>query len=304
MKNKVGFIGLGQMGKRMAVNIQKKGFPLWVYDLRQAAVDELGKHGANAVQSLSELGKRCNRIIFSLPDASVVEHVLFGDKGLKNCLEQGDIIIDCGTTHPLFTEKTSAILKEKGIDFIDAPVSGTDSRAQEGTLTIMVGGNEHAYQTIYPLLEAMGRTIVYLGSSGKGQLAKTINNVLYNISCAAMAEILPMAVKLGLDSEKICSVVRTGTGQSYGFDAFSALVLEGNFKPGYPMRSAYKDMATIMELSNKNRIPLPVTTATMQTYQMALAQGLGSENKGAMIKVWEKIFGVEARKTNQEGESE
>ena len=296
MKREVGFIGLGQMGKLMAVNIMKKGFPLWVYDIRKEAVCELAKHGANMADDLSHLGRRCNRIILSLPDASIVESVLFGDDGLKNGLQEGDIIVDCGTTHPAFTEKTAAKLKESGIDFVDAPVSGTESRAKEGTLTIMVGGNEDACRKVYPLMETMGRTIVYLGDSGKGQLAKMVNNVLYNISCAAMAEVLPMALKLGLDPEKICSVVRTGTGQSYGFDAFSALVLEGKFEPGYPMQSAYKDMAAVMELSNEHRMPLPVTTATMQTYQMALAQGLGNENKGAMIKVWERLLGVQFRK--------
>ena len=299
MKKDVGFIGLGQMGKKMAINLSKKGYPLWVYDLSKEAMDELVKHGANAADNLSQLGRHCNRMILSLPDPSVVEPVIFGEQGLKASLEAGDIIIDCGTTHPVFTEKTAAVLKEKGIVFLDAPVSGTESRAEEGTLTIMVGGHEPAYQTICPLLEAMGRTIVYVGNSGQGQLAKMINNVLYNISCAAMAEILPMAAKLGLDPEKICSIVRTGTGQSYGFDSFSTLALEGNFESGYPMISAYKDMATIMELSNQHRLPLPVTSGTMQTYQMALAQGLGSESKGAMIKVWERVFGVKVRKRSQ-----
>jgi len=299
MKKGVGFIGLGQMGKRMAINILRKGFSLWVNDIRQEAMDEVIMYGAKASQDLFELGKRCSRIIFSLPDAFVVESVLFGAEGLKSSLEVGDIIIDCSTTSPIFTERTSAILKEKGVDFIDAPVSGAESRAKEGTLTFMVGGDEDAYRTIYPFLEAMGKTIVYMGNSGKGQLGKMTNNVLYNISCAAMAEILPMAAKLGLDPEKVCSVVRTGTGQSYGFDSFSTLVLDGNFKPGYPMQNAYKDMAHVMELADKYQIPLPVTSATMQTYKMALAQGLGGENKGAMIKVWEETFGVTVRRKSK-----
>jgi len=296
MKKGVGFIGLGQMGKRMAINVLKKGFSLRVYDLRQDAMDEVVNHGAKASQDLSELGKRCNRIIFSLPDASVVESVLFGAGDLNDTLSAGDIIIDCGTTSPLFTERTAAVLKEKCIDLIDAPVSGGESRAEKGTLTIMVGGDEDAYRTIYPLLEAMGETIVFLGGSGTGQLGKMTNNVLFNISCAAMAEMLPMATKLGLDPEKMCFVVRTGSGQSYGFDVFSDLVLDGNFKPGYPMQNAYKDMAHVMELADKYRLPLPVASAAMQTYKMALGKDLGGENKGAMIKVWEEVFGVSARR--------
>ena len=292
MKEEVGFIGLGEMGKWMALNILKNGFMLWAYDLRKEAVEEVANHGAKRPRDLTEIGHRCNRIVFSLPDSAVVESVLFGPDGLRDCLEPGDIIIDCSTTSPLFAKRASAILSEQDIYFMDAPVSGMEKGAMEGTLTIMAGGDEDTYRTIYPLLEAMGKTIVYLGASGNGQLAKMTNNVLYDISCAAMAEILPMATKMGLDPEKICSVVRTGTGQSYGFDVFSPLVVDRNFKPGYPMKSAYKDMANAIELANKHQIPLPVTSAAMNTYQMALCQGLGGENKGAMVKVWETALGV------------
>ena len=292
MKKEVGFIGLGEMGKWMALNILKNGFTLWAYDLRREAVEEVAKRGAKRPHDLTEIGHRCNRIVFSLPDAAVVESVLFGLDGLRNCLEPGDIIIDCSTTSPLFARRASAILSEQDVYFMDAPVSGMEKGAKEGTLTIMAGGDEDTYRTIYPLLETMGKAIVYLGASGNGQLAKMTNNVLYDISCAAMAEILPMAAKMGLDPEKICSVVRTGTGQSYGFDVFSPLVLDRNFKPGYPMKTAYKDMANAIELASKYQIPLPVTSAAMNTYQMALCQGLGGENKGAMVKVWEKALGV------------
>ena len=140
---------------------------------------------------------------------------------------------------------------------------------------------------------------MYLGASGNGQLAKMTNNVLYDISCAAMAEILPMATKMGLDPEKICSVVRAGTGQSYGFDVFSCLVLDRNFKLGYPMKSAYKDMVNAIELASKHKIPLPMTSAAMNTYQMALCQGLGEENKGAMVKVWEKALKVKVTRKHK-----
>lgn len=299
MKTEIGIIGLGAMGKGMALNILKKGFPLWVYDLRKKPVEELVSRGAKAPKDLRELGNRCPWILLSLPDGRVVESVLFGEGGLKLGLKDGHIIIDCGTTHPLLTRHAAATLKEEGIVFIDAPVSGTEIRAKQGTLTIMVGGEQEVFHTIYPLLESVGETIVYMGGSGSGQLAKVTNNVLYNISCAAMAEILPMAVKMGLDPESICSVVSTGTGQSFAFDYFSPFVLDGKFAHGYPMKNAYKDMATVMELANTYQIPLPVTAATMHTYQMALAQGLGGEGKGAMIKVWEKILGIQVRRRRE-----
>jgi 3-hydroxyisobutyrate dehydrogenase-like beta-hydroxyacid dehydrogenase len=301
MKKDIGFIGIGRMGSRMAANILKNRFPLWVYDVDRTATARLENSGANVAPSPADLGGHCNRIIFSLPDELIVDSVLFGDQGLKRSLEPGDILIDCGTSHPAYTRKTAAALKKEGIEFIDAPVSGTESRAEKGTLTIMVGGKADACAAVQPLLEALGTVIVFLGSAGQGQLSKMLNNVLYNISCAAMAEILPLAAKLGLDAEKICEVIRTGTGQSYGFDAFSGLVLDGIFDRGYAMNNAYKDMAAILELSTADRVPLPVTSAAMQTYQMALARGLGNENKGAMIKVWETMLGLKVRRPKNKG---
>ena len=300
MKAKVGFVGLGQMGKWMALNVLKKGFPLCVYDLNKKAVDELVEHGAKAPSELSDIGKQCDWIVFSLPGASVVESVIFGKDGLNPTLRAGQIIIDCSTTHPLSAQQFTARLKADGIVFLDAPVSGMASKVREGKLTIMVGGEKQAYLTIRPLLEAMGKTIVYMGGPGTGQLAKMTNNVLFNISCAAMAEMLPTVAKIGLDPEKFCSIVRKSSGQSYGFDFFSSFVLDGNFKPGYAMKKAYKDMAVMMELSSKYQIPLPVASAAMHTYQMALSQGLGEENKGAMVKVWEKILGITVRKKNKD----
>ncbi len=295
MKETVGFIGLGAMGKGMAHNALEGDYPLQVYDIRQQPVDELVANGAQAARNIRDLGGRCNCIVLVLPDTSVVKSVLFGPGGLKPALGPGHILIDCGTTHPVFTQQTAAALREEEINFLDAPVSGMPLRAETGTLTMMVGGEEDVYKKIRPLLKTMGERIVYMGQSGNGQLAKITNNVLYNISCAAMAEILPTAVKMGLDPEKICSVISTGTGQSYGFDFFSRLVLQRTFEPGYPMQKAYKDMEAIAEIAAQLQIPLPVTSAALQTYRLALDQGLGNENKGAMIKVWETAMGVEVR---------
>lgn len=292
MTKNVGFVGLGQMGKWMALNILKKGHSLWVYDIRPEVVSELAEQGAQPARDLTDLGAKCERIILSLPDSGVVERALFGKKGLASVFRSGMIIIDCSTTDTLFARNIEEKLKRQGIVFLDAPVSGMADKVQEGRLTIMVGGQEAAFKTVQPLLEAMGNNIVYLGGSGNGQLAKTLNNVLFNISCAAMAEILPMAAKMGIAPEALCSIVMKSSGQSYGFDFFAPLILKRNFEPGYPLTSAYKDMANLMKMSTQYQIPLPVTSATMQTYQMALALGHGEDNKGAMIKVWEKMLGV------------
>jgi 3-hydroxyisobutyrate dehydrogenase-like beta-hydroxyacid dehydrogenase len=224
-----------------------------------------------------------------------VEDVLFGQSGMAAVLNPGQMVIDCGTIHPLKTREFAKALKEKGIIFLDAPVSGMEARAKAGTLTIMVGGEQSAFQKVKPVLEAMGNIIIYAGPSGNGQMMKLINQIMFNIHCAAIAELLPLAVKMGLDPEQTVTVARTGTGQCFALENFAPLILKRDFGPGYPLADAYKDMVHIAEISSHNRIPLPVTAAATMTYQMALDQGLGRENKGAMIKVWEKLLGVEVK---------
>ncbi len=296
MKTKIGFVGLGTMGKWMAFNLMKAGFPLKFFARRKEVVEQMTSQGGKALPSLKELAQESTWVIFCLPDTEAVEAVLFGKDGIVDVLKPGQVVIDCGTIHPLTTRKIADSLKSKGIPFLDAPISGMEARAKAGTLTIMVGGEEAVFQQVRPALEAMGNTIIYAGASGNGQMMKLINQVMFDIHCAAIAELLPMAVKMGLDPEQTCTVARTGTGQCFALDNFAPLILEGNFGPGYPLADAYKDMVHVVEISSAHRIPLPITAAAMVTYQMALDQGLGKENKGAMIKVWEGVLGVQVRK--------
>ncbi len=300
MAEQVGFVGLGKMGRGIALNLLRRGFSLTVHDNRREAVDDLASHGAQPAENIAALAGSCNRIVLVLPDTSVVQSVLFGEEGLLAALRPGQVLIDCGTTHPTFTKETAVRLAWDGIVFLDAPVSGMRARAEAGTLTIMVGGEENAYRDVLPLLEAMGETIVYTGPSGSGQLAKTINNVLFNISCAAMAEMITTAAVLGLDPERMCQVVSASTGQSFGFDHFSRLALQRDFIPGYPMEHAHKDMLVMEEIAGSHHIPLPVASGAMRTYRMALERGLGGENKAAMVKVWESILGVEVRRPDED----
>ena len=296
METKIGFVGLGTMGRWMALNLMRAGFPLNFFARRKEIVEEMVSQGGKAFPTLPELARGSTWIIFCLPDTKTVEEVLYGKDGIADVLRPGQIVIDCGTIHPLTTRKIADSLKSKGIPFLDAPISGMEARAKAGTLTIMVGGEEAVFQQVRPALEAMGNKIIYAGISGNGQMMKLINQVMFDIHCAAIAELLPMAVKMGLDPEQTCTVARTGTGQCFALDNFAPLILEGNFGPGYPLADAYKDMVHVVEISSAHRIPLPITAAAMVTYQMALDQGLGKENKGAMIKVWEGVLGVQVRK--------
>ena len=301
MKEKIGFVGLGTMGKWMALNLIRAGFPLKFFARRKEVIDWMTREGGEAMPNLRDLARESDWIVFCLPGTETVEAVLFGREGMADGLRAGQVVVDCGTIHPLSTRNFAARVKEKGVVFLDAPVSGMEARAKSGTLTIMVGGEEGTFQKVRPALAAMGNQIFYVGPSGNGQLMKLINQVMFDIHCATLAELLPMAVKMGLDGEQTFEVLRTGTGRCFAVENFASLILDGNFGPGYPLEDAYKDMVHAYEISSIHRIPLPVTAATMGTYQMALNEGLGKENKGAMIKVWENALGVEVRRKKGHG---
>ena len=293
---KVGFIGLGSMGRRMAANLARAGEELLVFDIDAAAREAAAAPGVAPAENVACVGRGCNRVLLSLPDGAAVEEVLFGAGGLASALAPGAVVVDCSTCHPDHARALEARLRERGMRLLDAPVTGLEDRAAAGTLTVMVGGDEAAFEEVRPLLERIGSLVVHMGAPGQGQLTKMANNVLYNISVAAMAEMLPLAARLGLDPDKLRRVVATGSGQSFGFDYFAERVLEGRFDEGYPMGAAFKDMVTLMERANEQRAPMPVASAAMQTYRQALAEGRGDEAKGAMIKVWERVMGVRVRR--------
>jgi 3-hydroxyisobutyrate dehydrogenase-like beta-hydroxyacid dehydrogenase len=299
MDKKVGFIGLGQMGKWMALNVMKAGFDLTVFDVNPSAVQFLATEGAKSAGSPSQLGAQTNTVLLSLPNTDIVEQVIFGEDGLVQGAKPGLIIIDCGTTNYLPTLEFEGRLGERNVSFADAPVSGMEARAREGTLTIMFGGDKEVLEEVRPLLDVIGNKLLHMGGVGSGQLTKLINQLLFNISCAAIAEVLPMAVKLGLDPEKVTGVVTTGTGRSFAAEFFAPLILDNRFDQGYPLEAAYKDMLSVAEISAQKKIPLPLVHAATTTYQMALAQGLGGQDKGAMIKVFERILGIEFRKRKE-----
>jgi 3-hydroxyisobutyrate dehydrogenase-like beta-hydroxyacid dehydrogenase len=259
-------------------------------------IEEATRQGGQFVSSSRELAPQAAWLFLCLPETETVEEILFGSGGVAEAMKPGQVLVDCSTIHPMAARRIHQTLKDRGIIFLDAPISGMEARAKAGNLTIMAGGEEAAFQRVRPALEAMGNKIIYVGPSGNGQLMKLTNQLLFDIHCAALAEVLPMAVKMGLDPEQVIAVTRSGTGQCFALDNFGPLILEGNFGPGYPLEDAYKDMVHAVEISSAHRIPLPVTAATMATYQMALDQGLGRENKGAMIKVWEKVLAVQVRK--------
>ena len=298
MAVKVGFIGLGQMGKWMASNLLRQQFDLTVFDIDKKAMELLLGQGAQPADNPSELAKFADLIILSLPNDEVNEAVVFGENGIVKAATPGKIMVDCGTSGYLWTREFAQKMQKMGIRFADAPVTGMEKRAKEATLTIMFGGAEDLLEEIRPVLEAMGKNIIHMGEVGNGQLTKMLNNILYNSNIAALAEVLPMSVKLGLDPEKIASVINNGSGCSFASEAFIPNILEGRFDKSYPLEHAYKDMKHALEISARKKIPLPMVHTAATTYQMALSSGYGHEDKGAMIKVFENALGVKFRKKN------
>lgn len=291
---KIGFIGLGKMGKHMALNMLKSGAEIIVNDVRTDYFEEFISKGAKATTDLSEAAQT-DIIFLSLPDTKIVKGVLLGEKGLINHLHKGQIVVDLSTITYTGTLEIAKHLEEKNIAFVDAPVSGMEARAVDGTLTVMCGGEKKNFEKVKPFLECIGNKILYMGDIGKGQLTKLINQLLFDINVAAIAEILPMAKKLGLDPVKVADVVNSGTGRSYASEFFIPNILKEKFNEGYSMDNAYKDLISAAGISADLCVPLPVLHAATTTYQMALLKGYGDCGKGAMIQVFEELLGVEYR---------
>ena len=296
MVNRIGFIGLGQMGKWMALNFLKADCQTSVYDIDPQAVDFLVKNGADAGRTPADIAAQTEVVFLSLPSTDIVEQVIFSDTGLIQAVGKELLIVDLSTISYLRSVDMARKLSDMNIFFCDAPVSGMEARAKEASLTVMVGATQEIFDRIRPLLEIIGNTILHMGPVGSGQLTKLVNQLLFDINAAGLAEVLPMAARLGLNPAKVCQVITTGTGRSFAAEFFTPLTLENRFDEGYPLKSAYKDMVSAAEIGARHKIPLPLTQATATVFQMALAQGLGAESKGALIKVFEKILEVEFRR--------
>ena len=291
---RITFIGLGRMGLPMAINLLHDHPGLLVSSSSGRAYPELSRRGANTSNDPARLAC-CDLLFLCLPDGASVDELLFGNDGLAAHLQPGCTVVDTSTTDYLHAQGIAERLAAQGIDFVDAPVSGMPSRAADGSLTAMCGGDQAAFERVRPYLQSMATHILHMGPAGSGQLAKLVNQLLFDINCAAIAEILPMAVKLGLDAEKICTVVNHGTGRSHASAHFLPQVLAGRFDSGYPLAHAYKDVLHGARLSAQHGIPLPVLAAATATYQTALLQGHGDSDKGAMVKVYESLLGVQVR---------
>ena len=300
MKPVIGFVGTGAMGAPMAQNLRKAGYPLVVYDLKDKAMEGLAKAGAEKVFSARELASRSSVVITMLPASPDVEAAVLGPEGVIEGAKSGDIVIDMSSSYPTSTKMICEQLAVKGIRMLDAPVSGGTKGAREGTLAIMVGGEEKDYEECRPILEAMGQNTYYLGKIGAGHTVKALNNLCSACSMVITSEALIVAKKLGLTPEKVIDAINSSSGRSWSSQfKFPTFVLNNTFNSGYSIGLMNKDLEIATRLGRELHVPMFVGALVQQLYNYAVGRGGGDECHTAIIKFIEDWRGAKVR--NKEG---
>lgn len=283
----MGFIGLGTMGAPMAMNIHKAGFPLVVYNRTRSKAEAFSKLGVPVMPTPRDVALRSDVVICMLTDAPDLMQVLFGKDGVVEGRHEGLIVIDMSTNSPDYAIEFSRRLSQYGIEFLDAPVTGGDKGAREGTLTIMVGGKREVFEKVKPVLEAMGKVIIYAGDTGSGQLLKLINQVAVGLNTLAMVEALVLAKNAGADINKVQQVLMSGMANSEVIRQLMPRILSGDFKPGFKASHLRKDLKYVMDLATRLNIPMPGVGVLLQLYNAMVALGMGEEGTHALIKLYD-----------------
>ncbi|UZW14568.1 NAD(P)-dependent oxidoreductase [Clostridium pasteurianum] len=286
---RIGFIGLGVMGKNMANNILKKGYELKVYDLSENVVKEFKEKGALVGESPAEVAKGADIVMTSLPNSEIVKSVILGEKGILESASAGTVIIDLSSITPKTIQHIAKEAEKKGVEVIDAPVSGGSTGAEKGTLTIMAGGKEEVFNDVKKVLKSIGEKIYYVGSVGAGDTVKLVNNLLLGANMAAVSEALTLGMKAGLDTDILFEIISESSGNSYALTSkYERFIKEKNFKPGFMIDLQYKDLQLAVDTAKDLKMPLIIGNLTQQMYQMARSEGMGKEDISAMMKLYEK----------------
>jgi len=288
----VGYIGLGLMGASMARNLMKAGYPLVVHNRSRAIVDQLAAEGATPAFSPREVAAQVDVVFTNLPDSPDVEQVALGQDGIVAGAHPGLIFVDNSTIKPETARHIAAELARAGIRALDAPVSGGDIGARAGTLTIMVGGPEDAFQEVLPLFQAMGKTITRIGESGAGQVAKAANQIIVGAQMAGMAEALVLAQKSGVDPRKVVEAISKGAAQCWALDVKPERIFRRELGPGFKAYMQLKDLNIVLDTGGAYAVPLPVTATIQQLYRAMIAAGNGDLDNSAVITVLEALAGV------------
>ena len=295
MKKTIGFIGLGIMGKPMAKNLLKAGYPLVVYNRSKKPVEDLVKEGALSSNSPKEVAERAEIIITMLPDSPEVQEVILGKDGVIQGLKPNSVVIDMSSINPLVTQKIAETLKQKGVKMLDAPVSGGEAGAIQGTLAIMVGGEEEVYRDCMEIFKAMGKNIVRVGEIGAGGFTKLVNQMIVAINIAAVGESFSLGVKAGLDPQVIYEAIRGGLAGSQVLEAKGPMIFQRNFRPGFKIKLHHKDLCNVLSTAKDLEVPLPLSSFVQQLFVSLMADGRGEEDHSALATFFEKIARVEIK---------
>ncbi len=292
-RERVGFIGLGIMGRGMARNILKAGFPLRVWNRTASRMDELAAEGAGPASSPGDLAFHSDIIITCVSDTPDVEQVLLGEGGVIHGARPGSLVIDMSTISPRATQRIAAHLAERHIHMLDAPVSGGSEGAARGTLSIMVGGDVTQFERALPVFQAMGKTITHLGPVGAGQTTKLVNQILVVGHALAMSEALLFAQAGGVDLRKALEAVSGGAAGSWMLSNRGPQILARDWRPGFTIDLQQKDLRLVLQEADRLGVPLPGTALIHQLYRTLQARGLGHEGNHALIKALENLAGIE-----------
>lgn len=293
---KIGFIGLGIMGKPMSKNLLKAGHELIVYNRSKASVEEVVKEGAKAANNPAEVAKECDVIITMLPNSPQVREVCLGENGIIEGAKSGTIVVDMSSIDPVESKAIGAELSKKSIELIDAPVSGGEPKAIDGTLSVMAGGKKEIFDKVSDLLKPMASSVVYVGELGSGNVAKLANQVVVAINISAVSESLILAKKLGADPELVYKAIRGGLAGSTVMDAKAPMMLEHNFKPGFRIELHIKDLNNALNASHAVNSYLPLTAQVMEIMQYLKSDGCADDDHSAILKYYEKITNVSLKK--------
>ena len=292
MAQTIGFIGLGVMGDPMARNLLDAGHSLVVHSRSPGPVEALAEAGAETASSPREVAERTDVVITMLPDSPAVEAVVLGEDGVLAGASEGDLLIDMSTIHPTVSVAVAEAAAERGVAALDAPVSGGDVGAQQGTLSIMVGGEADAVERARPLFEVLGKTIVHVGEAGAGQVVKACNQVVVAITIAAVSEALVLGEKAGVDPEQILNVLGGGMAQNKVMEVRRSNFLEHDFTPGFRIDLHHKDLDIALGSGDEYGVPLPVTALVQQHMRALRAKGHGGDDHSGLIQLVEEMANV------------
>ena len=292
----IGFIGLGVMGKPMAKNLVRKGYSLIVFDIKPEPVAELVEMGAKSGCSPADVASKSDIVITMLPNSPHVVSVISGKDGVLEGLAAGKLIIDMSSISPVISRKMGALAAEKGIEFLDAPVSGGEPKAIDGTMSIMVGGKAEVFESVKDILLSMGASAVLIGEIGAGNICKLANQIMVAMHLASVSEAMVFAEKAGVDPEKVYQAIRGGLAGSTVLDAKMDRILDRNFKPGGPIWMHTKDLLNVRDAALEIDAPIPMTTQILEAMKACKCDGKSFDDHCGIIQYWERLANVTVKR--------